>query len=398
MGRRSRIGATALRSSRRTIRVRLTLLYGSLFLLSGAGLLAITDFLFRQATSEVVQSGDVAGGPLPDGSAGPPPPAPRSLSSTTSSEFVMRQHSLDLNQLFIQSGIALLVMAFVALALGWFVAGRVLRPLRTITKAAQDISASNLHERLALAGPADELKELGDTFDGLLGRLESAFQAQKQFVANASHELRTPLARQRTLIQVALADPEASVASLKAAHERALSANRHQDRLIEALLALARSERGVERREPFDLGAVANAVVLARTAEAEENGVRLNTSLGPAPATGDPRLVERLVVNLVDNALRYNKPGGQVEIATEHHGGHAKLTIANTGPAVQPEDVDRLFQPFQRLAADRTHRDGGLGLGLSIVRAVAEAHGATLETSPNFGGGLRISVMFPAVA
>jgi len=277
-------------------------------------------------------------------------------------------------------------------------AGRALRPLRTITAAAQRISASSLNERLALDGPDDEIKELGDTFDGLLARLEASFRSQRQFVANASHELRTPLGRQRLVSQLALNDPAATIESLRRAHERVLASGAEQEQLIEALLTLARGQAGLDRQEPFDLAGVSGQVLHGRRAEASYLGLDLRTAACPAPLTGDPRLAERMVANLVDNALRHNQAGGWIEVTTGTGAGHAFLTVANTGPQIPPTEADRPLQPFRRLGADRTGQGRGLGLGLSIVQAIADAHGAALTALPRPGGGLRVEVTFPALA
>jgi signal transduction histidine kinase len=247
-----------------------------------------------------------------------------------------------------------------------------------------------------MAGPEDELKELGDTFDGLLARLETAFGAQRQFVANASHELRTPLARQRTLIEVALADPEPSIASLRDVCQRLLVTGEEQERLIEALLTLARSQRGLDRREPVELAAITDEVLRARWPRVESCGLTVTASLQPAPALGDAPLTERLVANLVENAVRHNVPRGAVEVSTGTWAGRAILSVFSTGPLISPDQVDRLFQPFQRGdPRDRTGSRNGLGLGLSIVAAIAEAHGAWLQAHALPGGGLGIRVGFP---
>jgi signal transduction histidine kinase len=279
--------------------------------------------------------------------------------------------------------------------LGWFIAGRALRPLRTITTTTRQISATSLSERLALVGPRDELTELADTIDGLLARLEAAFTAQRQFIANAAHELRTPLARQRVLSQVALADPGASIESLRAAHERVLATGAQQQQLIEALLTLARSQAGLTEQEPFDLAELARKILAERRPEAQHANITVDTALGPAPATGSPQLAERLAANLIDNALRHNLPGGQVTVTTKTTDSHAVLTVANTGPQVPAAAIDQLFQPFQRLTADRTSRASGLGLGLSIVQAIATAHHATITARSQPAGGLLIEVIFP---
>jgi signal transduction histidine kinase len=270
-----------------------------------------------------------------------------------------------------------------------------LRPIRTITRKAQRISSTSLHERLALDGPQDELKELGDTLDDLFGRLDAAFEAQRHFVANASHELRTPLARQRALIQVALADPEASSSSLRAAHERVLASEQHLEQTIDALLTLTRGQAGLERHEPLDLATIASRAMLVRKPEAATRDIEVRATLAAAPAEGDPRLVERLIANLIDNAIRHNTAGGHVEITTGARAGHALVAITNTGPAVPPGEIRRLFQPFQRLDGTRTRHNGGHGLGLSIVQAIAAAHRAELIARPRAEGGLSVEVSFP---
>jgi signal transduction histidine kinase len=308
----------------------------------------------------------------------------------------VRQRDVTLHQLFAKSGMALALMAAVSVLLGWLFAGRVLRPLRTITERAREISASNLNERVALAGPDDELTQLANTFDELLGRLEASFAAQRQFVANAAHELRTPLTRAQTLGEVALGDPAATVDSLRASHGRVLAAGRQQKRLIEALLTLARSERGLDEREPFDLATVTATMLHARRREAERRGLYVHATLEPAATTGDPRLAERLVANLLDNALRYNQPHGRIDVTTGARAGKAVLSVANSGTQIPPEEVERLFRPFQRIGTDRTNQSHGLGLGLSIVQAIAAAHDATLTARPQPGGGLDIEVGFPS--
>jgi signal transduction histidine kinase len=307
----------------------------------------------------------------------------------------LSEHSAVLHELLSRSALALALTAVLSIALGWFVAGRVLRPLRIITAAAREISAASLGERLALGGPHDELWELGDTFDGLLARLEASFRAQRQFIANASHELRTPLARQRVISQVALTDPGATIETLAAAHERVLASGVQQEQLIEALLTLARGQAGLDKPEPFDLSAVTRQVLAARQSEAEHRNLTLHAALGPASAMGSPRLAERLAANLVDNALRHNVARGQVAVTTATRDSRAVLAVANTGPAVSATAMGRLFQPFQRLGTDRTNRGEGLGLGLSIVQAIADAHGASITARPQPEGGLVVEVTFP---
>jgi signal transduction histidine kinase len=351
MTRRSRT-AMALRAGRprRTVRMRLTLWYGGLFLVSGAVLLAITYALVVQAFV-----GNTAGNALCPGPAWPASEC-HIIGPQQARAMALSEHAAVLHELQSRSEVALGLTVVLAIALGWFIAGRVLRPLRTITAAAREISAASLGERLALGGPADELKELGDTFDGLLARLEASFRAQRQFIANASHELRTPLARQRVISQVALADPGATIETLRTAHQRVLASGAQQQQLIDALLTLARGQAGLDKPEPFDLAAVTSQVLAARQSEADHRNLILHAALGPAPAAGSPRLAERLAANLVDNALRYNVPRGRVDVSTGTRTGHAVLSVANTGPAVPVTATDRLFQPFQRLGEiDETH-------------------------------------------
>jgi signal transduction histidine kinase len=456
---------------RRTVRVRLTLLYGGLFLLSGLALVATTYVLFERATAytqpqlprvphapairdlhdlqllpplaralpqlafvqrELKQDQRQLIGAAPNGaSAGSPssfgvPPGleeDQHQLAQDQHQLAQDQHQVardvdqlavavhqmaragaaqaaqraaDSHQLLVDSGIALGIVAVLALLAGWLLAGRMLRPVRVITRKAQRISSASLKERLALDGPQDELKELADTLDDLFGRLDAAFEAQRQFVANASHELRAPLTRQRALIQVALADPEASFSSLRDAHERVLAAERHLEQMIDGLLALTRGQAGLERRENVDLAALASRAIAKRGSRLRDHDLDVREALAPAPTPGDPRLLERLVANLIDNAIRHNSPGGHVEITTGTRGRQAFVCIANTGPIVPPDQIQRLFQPFERLDGARTRHDGGHGLGLSIVRAISDAHHAALTADARAEGGLTIEVSFPS--
>ncbi|MGH7734236.1 MAG: HAMP domain-containing sensor histidine kinase, partial [Gemmatimonadales bacterium] len=287
-------------------------------------------------------------------------------------------------------------MTVVSIGLGWLMAGRVLRPLRTITATARRISASNLHERLALTGPDDELKELGSTINQLLGRLERSFEAQRNFVANASHELRTPLARQRTLAEVALGDDGATAPSLQAALQRVVAAGEQLERLIEGLLTLARGQRGLNRREPIDLATVAAAQLARLGEESRSRNIRPDALLHHAPILGDPPLTERLVANLVDNAVRHNHAGGWVWLYTGLEDDQATLVVANTGAVIAAEQIDLIFQPFQRLETNRASNEG-TGLGLPIVASIATAHDAELSARPLPAGGLEIEVRFPCL-
>jgi len=308
---------------------------------------------------------------------------------------ILAQSNADVRDQIIRAGAILVALSALSLGAGWLIAGRFLRPLRTITATARNISASNLSRRVALGRRDDEFAELGETLDSLFARLEASFESQRRFVANASHELRTPLAAERTLLQVALADPEASAATLRSACQEALIMGDQQERLIDALLTLASGERGVEQWEPFDLAELAGQVVEQRRAEARRRDVRLQAALSAAPATGDPSLIESLVANLVDNALRHNGPGGWAEVSTSMTAGRATIRICNSGPVVPPGELDRLFQPFQRLGRERIGSGGGHGLGLAIVRAIADAHGAVLAAAARPEGGLDLEVSFP---
>jgi signal transduction histidine kinase len=299
-------------------------------------------------------------------------------------------------QLPIAGVTALVVLIVVSLACGWLIAGRMLRPLRAITTTARDISSTNLNRRLDLAGSDDEFAELGQTLDDLFGRLEASFEAQRHFVANASHELRTPLAAERTLLQVALADPDATAQALRSACEQVLLLGAAQERLIDALLTLATSERGLDRWEPFDLAGIAARAVDDRRDQASQLGVRVEADLSPAPAVGDPSLAQSLVANLVDNAIRYNTESGWLTIATNVTGdGQPAVSIANAGPLIPPAEVDRLFQPFQRFGAQRLRPGEGNGLGLAIATAIADAHGAAFTVTARPDGGLDVHVRFP---
>jgi len=301
---------------------------------------------------------------------------------------------IGLPQLLTGSAVALVLLIPVALALGWYVAGRFLRPLRAITATARIISAGELHRRLDLGAPADELTELGHTLDGLFARLEASFDAQRHFVANASHELRTPLAGLRTLLEVALADPDADAGALRSACQEALALGGYQERLVRALLDLATSERGVTRWDRLDLARVVEGVLVSRRDGAAGAGIDLAGHLGPAVMSGDAGLIESLAVNLVDNAVRHNHAAGHVRVTTRTCGTQVTLTVTNSGPVIPGDQVQRLFQPFQKLAPDRHGRGDGYGLGLAIVTAVARAHHATVSTSARPEGGLSITVRF----
>lgn len=416
--------AVGNRPPRRTVRVRLTLLYGALFLLSGAALMAITyvllvnaGFVFTLQNGSGNQAISGSGSPVVFPAPGSSRPSPRTMAHWRSVAQCIRRHGVsgfpnpttsvtpdgryigelsdrdgamfaiptavlqvpafsrvsaacgfvpDLTnfaavesrrrtqtrqQLLLQSGIALALMSLLSLGVGWLMAGRVIAPL------------------------------------------EQAYESQRQFVANASHELRAPLTRQRALIQVALADPGASFGSLRTAHERVLASEHHLEQMIDGLLALTRGQAGLERREQLDLAVLASEAILAR--ERELDGFDVRAALEPAPIAGDPRLLERLLSNLIDNAISYNAPGRQVEITTGTRDRRALASVANSGPAVPPDQIKRLFEPFQRLDGARTSHNSGQGLGLSIVQAIAGAHRADLTARARSEGGMTFEVAFP---
>jgi signal transduction histidine kinase len=279
-------------------------------------------------------------------------------------------------------------MTLISVVAGWLLAGRALRPLRDITATARRVSGENLGERIALSGPADELKELADTFDGMLGRLDAAFASQRHFVASASHELRTPLAIMRTEVDVALADPHASERELRAMGDAIREAVDRCERLIESLLTLARSEAVTGPEEPVDLAAVVADCVTDLRARAQEAQVDVRVRPGAAWTIGDPRLLERMVANLLDNGIRHNEPGGFLAVGLKTELDWVKLSVENGGRRIDPEKAQRLVEPFQRLDRDV----GGFGLGLSIVRSVARSHGGDMELSAPPRGGLSIEV------
>jgi signal transduction histidine kinase len=402
-----------VRHPRTTVRGRLALLYGSLFLASGVALLAITyvlvdntiRWLVNLNLSPVGKLNSVQVGKLGASSSNNSKPGvlPHKVSQTqviqleeAENHLVLAQHTADLHSLLLGSSIALGVMIVASVLLGWLVAGRILRPLRTITNAARHISEVSLDRRLALEGPPDELKHLGDTIDGLLGRLQAAFEAQRHFVANAAHELRAPLTVERAMLQVALADPGLTLDALRAACEDVIENGRQQEKLLEALLTLARSQRGLDHKEALDLAAIAGDMAGSRKQQVTAAGLQLDLALRPALVSGDPQLVERLVANLLDNALRYNRAGGSVRMATEDNVDGARLIVTNTGPVVPEDQIARLLEPFQRIAPSRTGQHEGLGLGLSIVQAIARAHGAHLDVNAGAEGGLTVEIRFPA--
>ncbi len=375
-----------------TVRLRLTALYVALFLVSGTLLLVIASGITVH-TGMAVSSG----GPHPQpGATYTLPSQAAQLQSAMASQHAQDQLA---HALFISSLKALAVMTVVAAALGWLASGRALRPVRQMTATAQHISETNLHERLAVSGPRDELKELGDTIDRLLGRLEGAFSAQRRFVANASHELRTPLTTMRASIDVALAKPEPAPPQTVALAARLHAELDRVDALLEAFLMLARAQHGqLPGRTALPLDYVIAAALADQAAAIGARKLTVRDTSGPEGVwvTGSHELLSRLVDNVISNAVCHNADGGWIRITTQADGDCASLVVENGGPVLDQRQVAGLAQPFRRLGADRTGTDKGSGLGLSIVAAITEAHGGTLDLQARDGGGLRVRIELPA--
>ncbi|MEV3921938.1 ATP-binding protein [Actinomadura coerulea] len=382
---------------RLSVRTRLTLVYGSLFLVTSAALVAVTylltvrtmdaRFTSRQNvdTTTITRlralavNGDVT--------------QLVRLKADADRELARQKHDV-LAQLLQSSLVTMLVLGVLAVVIGYVVAGRMLRPLHTVTATARRLSESNLHERIALDGPQDEIKDLADTFDRMLDRLNRAFDAQSRFVANASHELRTPLTINRTVLEVALASRR-SPPETRALADVLLGNTARHERLIEGLLLLAKSEREPASRDGTPLPDVVRSALDQLGGQVEEAGLDVEARLAPAAVTGDPVLLERCAVNLLENAVKYNVRDGRVWVRTGVRDGEAFLRVVNTGRPVPSYEVATIFEPFRRLRADRTGSRDGAGLGLSIVRAVVAAHGGTIDTAPRKEGGLSITLRLP---
>jgi signal transduction histidine kinase len=394
------------------VRARLTLSYASLFFVAGSALLGLTYVLVAsslptqppagatidsQELSKLTQCKLAALGP-------PGSPVPASLAAgckqaegayrvgTAAGLQAQRQSALSDLLAFSLAGLAVLTVA--SGGLGWVMSGRVLRPVRVITETARRASEQHLGERLALTGARDELKELADTFDDMLERLDAAFAAQRRFVANASHELRTPLTVMRTAIDVTLAKPSPTAPQLTDMAERVRRSIDRAETMIEALLLLAVSDQGKLSSEFTDLSTWAEDAIDAAAPEIKLLDLRVETELGPAETTGDPQLLERMISNLVDNAVRHNEPGGWIRLRTGSSDAAAYFEIANSGPFIPDDAVSSLFEPFRRMKARTGVRDG-VGLGLSIARSVVTAHRATVTARSQPAGGLAISVVIP---
>jgi len=384
-----------------TIRVRLTAMYGGMFFLAGVVLLAVTYLLVKQSL-DARQAGFADPGAIdriPDVIRARFDPV---FLANLKTELQREQDDFKastLDSLLTQGSIALGLVGVAAGGLGWLISGRVLRPVHRITETAARIASANsagggLHERIALAGPPDEITKLAGTFDSMLERLDRSFDGQRRFVANASHELRTPLAINRALIELAVTKEGAS-ADTRQLGAALLTINARHERLIDGLLTLADSENAISERSSVDLAEVAARVVEHATEAAVQAGLALDTDLRAARTTGDPVLLERLVQNLVENAVRHNRPGGSVMVSTRGVHARAEVVVANTGPVVAAYELETIFQPFRRLAGDRNGSERGAGLGLSIVRAVARAHGGHADAAAGPDGGLIVTVTLP---
>jgi signal transduction histidine kinase len=388
-----------MRLPRPSIRLRLTLVYAVVLVATCAALLALNyallyQSLYRNIHAPSPAAMEAAANLPPQGDPSQPDDKLRAYQADQAE--IARLRTDTLLGTAGASAIGLAVTAILGLGVSWLVAGRTLRPLRTLTATTRRISQDRLHERVALTGPHDELKDLADTFDDMVARLEASFNSQRRFVADAAHELRTPLAIARTGAEVQLAKRHSTPEQWEAMAHRVLAATGRAERMLDGLLALARSDSGVLAAQPHDLAVAAAGSLGEADGEAERAGLAVTTDLRPAPVTGDPVLLDRLVSNLVDNAVRHNQPGGWVEVATAGGEGEAVVTVRNGGGAIPPAEVDRLFEPFQRLKSDRGNGSRSTGLGLAIVRSIVRAHGGTVTAAPNAEGGLAVTVRLPA--
>jgi len=369
---------------RLTVRTRLTALYGLLVFAAGLVLMVVVYLLV--GNNLVAQLSSVVGAKaIIFGSATPAQLVPYEV-TVTPGEIAEVSSQTVLDKLLLVSAVSLPVLAVLAIAVGWWVSGRVLAPLHRISAAARRLSSDNLHERIALTGPADELTELAGTFDDMLDRLEAAFESQRRFIANASHELRTPLAIQRAAVQIELADADPAVV------DKLLAANRRSERLIDGLLLLARSDRGLEHREPVALHKVVEEQLAEQAEAIERRRLTVTEQLAPCEVLGDPMLLRQLVGNLVGNAVRHNVDGGELRVRTDTARG---LVVSNSGPPVDPDQVAELFEPFRRGAGKVRTATKGAGLGLAIVRLIVEAHHGRLQAAAPPFGGLAVRVELP---
>jgi signal transduction histidine kinase len=389
-----------MRNLRVSLRTRLTLIYGGLFLVTATLLVGVTYLLTKRVVDSrfriaFTRTGVEAGPPPGTSAGGPaaPPPDLAEVKKLVSAQAAAQRQAI-LHDLLQSSLLTVFALCLLAVVLGYLVAGRMLRPLQTVTATARRLSESNLHERIGLAGPRDEIKDLADTFDGMLDRLHRAFDLQRRFIANASHELRTPLAINRTVIEVELAK-SGTPDETRALGRKLLVTTARHERLIEGLLLLARSERELTGRTFVDAAMLAQDAIDEFGEAARRAGVGVTSALSDAPTAGDVVLLERCMANLVENAIKYNHKDGRVWVLSGEAAGWSYVRVENTGPRVAAPDADTIFEPFRRLTRDRVGSARGAGLGLSIVRAVVSAHGGTIAACPRPGGGLAITVRLP---
>jgi signal transduction histidine kinase len=379
--------------SRLTIRARLTLLYTALFAVCGAVVVVVSYLLVArlepQGQSQQAPASFLARCRAEQLRAHPNDAILSKCTAYFQLQGAQRQRHETLSHLLVYSLITLGIVVALAAILSWIAAGRALRPVHSITAAARAASEQNLSARVALNGPRDELYELAQTFDEMLDRLQAAFEGQRRFIAHASHELRTPLAVMRTSIDVVLDNPDSTPDDLRDMATDIRAAVDHAEQLISALLLLARNERGLTVHDQVDVATVAEDVL--DTADLGDR--RVHADLEPAPISGDSVLIERLVSNLIDNAVRYNTDLGDIWINTRTTRGESHLTVANTGPTISSSDAVHIFDPFHRLDNGTTQE--GFGLGLTIVASIAAVHGATTTARPRDRGGLSITVTFP---
>jgi signal transduction histidine kinase len=389
-----------LTGPRLTVRTRLTLLYTGLFAVCGAIVVAISYALVANLPTQGRGQQDPSRDSVPAGIAArcqakypathPDKPLIAQCVSYLEQQGAQGQRDLTLSHLLQYSLITVAAVIALAAILGWIISGRALRPVKQITTAARAASDHDLSARVAPRGPRDELRELAETFDEMLGRLQAVFEGQQRFIANASHELRTPLAVMRATIDVVLGNPDSTPGDLRGMGADIRASVDHAEQLIAALLILARNERGLTVREQVDL-ATATEDVLDGAGPGDR---RVHATLEPAVISGDPVLAERLIANLLDNAIRYNHAGGDIWISTRAGTGGSQLTVANTGPVISLADAGRIFEPFQRLTERTTH--DGFGLGLAIVASIAAIHGGTVTARPRDAGGLAVTVTIPS--
>ncbi|GAB3420700.1 sensor histidine kinase [Flindersiella endophytica] len=377
-----------------TLRARLTALYGGLFFVAGAVLLGVTYLLVQNSVQAQLRSQADARVTAMREEAAKSGGAVDQADVQAIREAQERVRDAALGSLLTQGGLALGGVGVLACGFGWLVAGRALRPLQRITETTQRIAGASgrgLHERIALAGPRDEVKQLADSFDAMLEQLDRSFDGQRRFVANASHELRTPLTLNRALVELVTTDPDAG-AEVRRLGATLLDVNDRHARLIDGLLTLADSENPLSERRPVDLAEIAGHVVDVLGAKCR------SLELTSAPALGDPVLLERLAHNLVENAIRHNIADGWLSVRTSVSGELAELTVTNAGESVPAYEIESWFEPFRRGGDRRTGADRGFGLGLSIVRAIANAHGGSVRAEPREGGGLVVTVGLPLVS